>query len=172
MCGGIFRLLRCLCLPGFPNLNRAGPAGAPALHPRAWSTRYGFSWFWWNVSVAQVSLSTWLSEPQPSRACRRAGPAPAGMEYVVRVFMVLVECFGCSGVFVYLAFRTSTEQGLPARRPCTRALSVIRLNHCTLPRVPSFRLRASGPPLMTVPVMGGSRGHPCPLARPCASTRQ
>ncbi|WP_317456256.1 hypothetical protein, partial [Chimaeribacter arupi] len=42
-----------------------------------------------------------------------------------------VACFGCSCVFVYPAFQASTEQGLPARRPCTRALSVIRLNHCT-----------------------------------------
>jgi hypothetical protein len=25
----------CICLPDFSSLNRAGPAGAPALHPRA-----------------------------------------------------------------------------------------------------------------------------------------
>ena len=35
--------------------------------------------------------------------------------------------FGCLGSFVYLYACASTEQGLPARRPCTRALWVPRL---------------------------------------------
>jgi hypothetical protein len=31
----MFRLFMCFCLLEPPSLNRAGPAGAPALHPRA-----------------------------------------------------------------------------------------------------------------------------------------
>jgi hypothetical protein len=66
-------------------------------------------------------------------------------------WLVLVVCFGCLCVFVCLAFRASTEQGLPARRPCTRARSVPWLNHCTLPRVPSLRLRANRAAADTLP---------------------
>jgi hypothetical protein len=46
-----------------------------------------------------------------------------------------VERFRLFGIADRLNFSASTEQGLPARRPCTRALSVPWLNHCPLPRV-------------------------------------
>jgi len=66
----------------------------------------------------------------------------------------------------------STEQGAPARSPCTRALSVPRLNHWPLLRLPSFRLRASRAGTDTLPAWLYLSRASCPLARPCGSTRQ
>ena len=80
--------------------------------------------------------------------------------------------FGCSSSFVYLCLGASTEQGLPARRPCTRALLGEVANHCPLSRVtlaasPGFR---AGPDAL--PARLALSRASCPLTRPCDFTRQ
>ena len=76
--------------------------------------------------------------------------------------------FGCLCVIVYPAIRSSTEQGLPARRPCTRARSVPRQNYCPRCGFPPSASRLFGSPQTRSRRGCDFRGHPCPLTRPYA----
>ena len=170
-----FRLFGFICLSVPRCLNRAGPAGArwggmanhcplsrvPSLRLRAFGpaqTRSRHGWPFRGRPARSpgptTSLGNDLTPPSPLRAVGMCGESRGGFLFVRcygRILLLPVASlgaekgFGCSDSSFYPYTCASTEQGLPARRPCTRALLGGMANHCPLSRVPSLRLRACGP---------------------------